>query len=111
MKIDYTDVERPMTKADKSLWVEVLRSGNYEQGKEYLFNKRTQKYCCLGVAADIFNLKSTSTGTLAVGSHSTIPLFLPSYQQIALYQLNDDDGATFPEIADFIETNIKAVDE
>lgn len=41
-------------------WVKALRSGNYEQGKNYLLNiiNKGKKYCCLGVATDICNVPS-----------------------------------------------------
>lgn len=36
----------------RKLWVEALRSGEYEQGKESL--RDGDKYCCLGVACDLY---------------------------------------------------------
>lgn len=32
------------------LWVEALRSGNYSQTKQVLYDEGTDSYCCLGVA-------------------------------------------------------------
>ena len=37
----------------KKLWVAALRSGKYEQGKEYL--RWGNKFCCLGVLADLIS--------------------------------------------------------
>lgn len=34
-------------------WVAALRSGKYQQGREYLHNRETNTYCCLGVVCDI----------------------------------------------------------
>ncbi len=34
-------------------WVEALRSGEYKQGKEMLYNEEMDTYCCLGVLQKI----------------------------------------------------------
>ena len=38
-------------------WVDALRSGNYQQGYNYLSQRdgSNQKYCCLGVLCDLFS--------------------------------------------------------
>ena len=45
-------------------WVEALRSGKYKQGQGAL-NYNNEKFCCLGVACEIFkdeyNIKKTKT--------------------------------------------------
>jgi len=47
-----------MKESDVKKWVEALRSGEYEQGKGILCMddeiSGDWKYCCLGVACDIF---------------------------------------------------------
>ena len=35
----------------KTKWVEALRSGNYEQGKDSL--REGDQFCCLGVLTDL----------------------------------------------------------
>jgi hypothetical protein len=35
------------------LWVDALRSGEYEQGLHVLHNLATNTWCCLGVACDV----------------------------------------------------------
>jgi hypothetical protein len=35
-------------------WVAALRSGQYKQTKEVLFNPETRGMCCLGVACDLY---------------------------------------------------------
>lgn len=37
----------------KKLWVDALRSGEYEQGKNVLRNIEKNTFCCLGVLCDI----------------------------------------------------------
>ena len=43
----------------KKQWVEALRSGKYEQGKEWL--QYQGKFCCLGVLCDL-HAKTTNSG-------------------------------------------------
>lgn len=43
-----------MDNAVKQRWLKALRSGDYEQGKNHLCYN--DKYCCLGVLADIEDL-------------------------------------------------------
>ena len=38
---------------NRQKWVKALRSGKYKQGKGYLHH--ADKYCCLGVAQDLYN--------------------------------------------------------
>ena len=45
----------------KDKWLVALRSGDYKQGIGYL--RKGDKYCCLGVAAEISgDLRMTTTG-------------------------------------------------
>lgn len=41
--------EVTLSPEDKALWVEALRSGEYEQGAGALNNAENNTYCCLGV--------------------------------------------------------------
>jgi hypothetical protein len=34
-------------------WLKALRSGEYKQGEDLLYNPKEQSYCCLGVACVI----------------------------------------------------------
>jgi hypothetical protein len=36
------------------MWVNALRSGEYQQGKGTLHNQDTNTYCCLGVLCDLY---------------------------------------------------------
>ena len=115
-----------MTKFQK-LWLEALRSGKYEQGTGCL--NKNSKYCCLGVACDLFkdNLTVgihedgytlydgevtmapptiTSMLDLVDGSGNIFP-FSDSEALLPLTSLNDDIGRNFTEIADIIEKYAK----
>mgnify|MGYP005811384871 CR=1 FL=1 len=113
----------------KELWIQALRSGEYEQGIDYL-NYRG-KLCCLGVACEVFikqgGTLSRSTNENGVIEYHGLPtsmrtsLELPTAVQ-AWLNLNtplgdfpedfpgeslaalNDDGRTFEDIANVIET-------
>ena len=46
-----------MNEQVKNLWVEALRSGDYQQGRNYLIESETfsnPNYCCLGVLCELY---------------------------------------------------------
>lgn len=108
----------------KNKWVAALRSGKYHQGIHHLcqldMDEGVERHCCLGVLADILDhdgwsepvIVETGGGNLAIrefglfeldGEHSPFnDDFLPVGVQESLTFMNDG-GATFAEIATFIE--------
>ena len=95
-----------MTKQLKAKWIEALRSGKYEQGREQL-KTDNGKYCCLGVLNEIADLDyETDCGYLENHVGATWK-GLDIDQQGKLVSLNDEDGKTFPEIADYIEAEVE----
>jgi hypothetical protein len=119
-----------MDKNTKDLWVKALRSGDYRQGQHQL---RTQddRFCCLGVLCDVFQ-KETGRGRWD-GNHfelaelGTSSAFPPDYmlaelglgvlEDVLLREgevgwalffatMNDYQGRSFSEIADYIEANL-----
>lgn len=96
-------------------WVAALRSGKYAQCRGVLESKvlfdtaDSSSYCCLGV------LQQVEPG---IGSDGGL-LYRPdlnrhigcSLNQDELAKLNDDDGKTFSEIADFIESKYISKEE
>lgn len=114
-----------------AMWVAALRSGLYQQGKKYLNSHN--KYCCLGVLCEIVpgvakkqdeycpalyrygekecsdslpnELKEQLNFKNAYGLFEGVEEFRYS---TALAAANDR-GATFDEIADFIEKNWPAL--
>jgi hypothetical protein len=90
-------------KANRVIWYEHLRSGEYTQCKRKLNNKGQMadgsvSYCCLGVADELFKCDY---------SYATIrkTLGIKSWSCSNIYELNDDKGLTFPQIADELENN------
>ena len=59
MQLTYKGREMKFTKkqqkANRKKWVAALRSGKYKQGKGQLYDNLDEKYCCLGVACDLFH--------------------------------------------------------
>ncbi len=109
----------------KTEWLNALRSGEYEQTKGYL--TKDDKYCCLGVLCDIASKKGVCKKLEGIYSHvvydgndSQLPTSVriwcgfgdnpqgcnPSFDGINLISLNDNQGKSFTEIADFIEENL-----
>lgn len=120
----------------KQKWIEALRSGKYQQGRNWL--NADDKFCCLGVLIDICepsgwftkpdamsNAKSHRLGCatdnyLGKGFHQagtvsstamligiSIPTHMDQTAEVGhvLARMNDE-GASFDEIADWIEANV-----
>lgn len=116
-------VNKKMPEATR-LWIEALRSGNYNQSKGCL--RDDNGFCCLGVAANILTkdpwLKNKndhgqyilreSGNESGVLPDSRYARMVTSYaynrdfatDQTSLAELNDAHGFTFPMIADVIES-------
>jgi hypothetical protein len=92
----------------KAKWLQALRSGEYKQGHGRL-RILPNLYCCLGVLCEVMGVKAD--GVLYDGCTSYIS---PRTQNVAGLRAKDqsrlssmnDRGDTFPEIADWIETNL-----
>lgn len=116
-----------MKKKIKDQWLEALRSGDYEQGEEYLHYD--DKFCCLGVLCDIYikeNPESEDWDGDAeptfYGNAYTLPQEVLSWSglehenpkvphldkldTISLSHLNDDYHLSFEKIADLIEKHL-----
>lgn len=110
-------------------WIEALRSGKYQQTKGAL--KNTEGFCCLGVACELSGLgrweKDGAWTYYVVDEEGFSPDrredYLPyavrkwlglytsegeydsDFGRTNLTKANDDDGLTFEQIADLIESN------
>jgi len=101
-------------------WVPALRSGKYRQGRSML-RSQANTYCCLGVAADLLNneawgvMNGRSAYRWKLTEDPKNPLysmndgaFLPQallsqFTQDVLVGLNDNNNATFDDIATILE--------
>lgn len=120
-------------KADvKKLWLEALRSGEYQQGKSCLHAKteKGDEFCCLGVLCDLYAKKKKlqwgdeRTDVWAKQNYVTFlgatvmpPVKVMKWAGLHLIQVryNDDpitisdlndDGIPFSTIADLIEEQL-----
>ena len=104
----------------KKLWVEALRSGEYEQCHYSL--KSGNRFCCLGVLCDLHS-KETGKGSWAKdekyeAKNISLTAYPPKhvldwaklntaiFDNVDLYELNDNDKLTFDWIAAIIETEL-----
>lgn len=108
-------------RALRTEWLAALRSGEYRQAPGALQAGDTSGFCCLGVLCDLAVKRHPELGmrwgfenfTEADSCNSNIPPRsfarmlgnLDSYID-PLTQMNDIDGKSFAEIADFIEAEV-----
>lgn len=105
-----------MTKSERiEQWIRALRSGEYTQGVCAL-RSADNAYCCLGVLCDIRDaslwrplqrLGWTYLGYDGILTSSVLAEYgLTIESQRTLTRMNDGDGKSFAEIADYIESTI-----
>lgn len=91
-----------LTKEMKENWIAALRSGDYKQGKVRLQQK--DRFCCLGVLCHLNRIE------IGLGhdneAYDWLAGYISNYNINTLWQMNDINGKTFPEIADWIEENL-----
>ena len=109
----------------KAKWLAALRGGKYKQTAGVLRDERGM--CCLGVLIDVVDPKGwkqdrdncifsydgedqlpTAAFCKRVGLPAPVPKYVSKYGTCTtitdkLAEMNDDDGKSFTEIADFIE--------
>lgn len=103
-----------MKAALKKQWVKALRSGKYVKGRGKLCDV-SGPMCCLGVLIDIgidgeWELEGTDytmQGMYACPSETMrAELGLTEEAAVRLIHMNDNQGVSFAEIADWIEANL-----
>ena len=95
----------------KNKWITALRSGDYRQG--FLFLRYDECFCSLGVLCDVMGgqweeratLYEVKVGGVLLKSHQYDIPGLPHPWRKVMVDLNDA-GASFEEIASFIEENL-----
>jgi len=113
----------------KAAWIEALRSGKYEQGRNTLRSdlECTTTYCCLGVLCEVarvpryvdmkgqegygyflFDAQFTSFPPLPLLQEWGMDAMVTDENTIAqhLAEMNDVDQKSFAKIADWIEENL-----
>lgn len=113
----------------KDEWVKALRSGEYEQGTSQLkySDSAGDRYCCLGVLADLairegvpvneeVHAEDRVASTYYDGCFALLPSSVMDWAGLdevdddspmpTLVDMNDKNGRTFSEIADYIEEHV-----
>lgn len=98
-------------KANIRKWVKALRSGKYKQGIGAL--RLADKFCCLGVACDVFDKTRWVGGNIYLSRVGQLPQAVSQWLGIEssdpllgnhrATQWNDDRGVSFKKIASLIE--------
>lgn len=103
----------------KKKWTAALRSGEYKQGKDMLYDKETDSFCCLGVACVISGIDKSKLNGLTMVGNSEPEYELSPFDELPellihrtindvaanLAQMNDSE-VCFEEIADWIDKNL-----
>jgi len=113
MKHDF-EIKEKLPVEFKKKWVEALRSGEYKQGKEQLYDSEGH-YCCLGVAAKIcgndMNNLIGECGFVPFDAKG-VPDLLKNNEDMEegdvpeFLAIENDTEASFIEIADWIDKNL-----
>lgn len=100
----------------KERWIEALRSGKYAQGQGALRKVARNEYCCLGVLCDLCDpSRWTDTNSVDVYWYDGVSNLPPQKVQHAVgmdqlvtdkLAVMNDGGATFDQIANYIEKNL-----
>ena len=114
-----TSTQKQALGPNQKKWINALRSGKFEQGRGYL--NLFGKFCCLGIACEIFKDKTTAVGRAKTGPvlYNGREQLAPTYvmQSLCLYDRSggdcvdygnalakmNDEGMSFPTIADLLE--------
>jgi len=98
----------PLTKEQKTKWVEALRSGEYQQGLHRLRTPdsvRNFSYCCLGVLCEVVPEVKSKITSIFMLTGAGADIAIDDNTQRLLANMNDG-GTPFSGIADWIENNI-----
>ena len=92
-------------------WKDALRSGEYEQCRYKLVTE--DAYCCLGVLSDLFlcHGKHTLYGYSGWNRYPAYNRLISFDLEMTATNLNDTQQLTFPQIADWLDDNVRAVEK
>lgn len=106
-----------MTKAEiRKNWIAALRSGKYKQGRFRLFTRCDDTYCCLGVLTALAAQEGVASAEKYLENGVCLPHSVADWVglcstngefekgHMSLIERNDNEGKTFAEIADIIES-------
>lgn len=93
-------------------WLAALRSGEYQQGENAMYNPNSNTYCCLGVLQKVCDGKVDTDHAVPTRAWATAHgieslsivwrTFNPALGSVRAAESNDS-GMPFPKIADLLE--------
>lgn len=95
----------------KKEWIAALRSGKYKQGRGSLYDDINNTYCCLGVLGVCAQLPLETLSHRGYLREFGKEYHLLCCSTQSLLATRNDVGHSFEAIADYIEKNIKAIDD
>lgn len=75
-------------------WVKALKSGEYKQGKGFLYKSESDSYCCLGVGCVIVGLDKKQIDSLIAPDKPNLPNYLTADIATFFACLNDGENLT-----------------
>lgn len=107
-----TNEEKKVIEANRELWLKALKSGEYAKGDTFLNKKDAMgvnRFCCLGVAAEIFKSKSTLIDINQGGdvTYDSNPTSAPQYviEALGLYSDFGKDSRYYESLASINDTS------
>lgn len=86
----------------KEEWIAALRSGDFKQGRGVLASVGYDEFCCIGVYGCLMT-DSRNPYTAKHGVYHAVTALIGLRNRHALVSLNDIEGKSFDEIADYLE--------
>jgi hypothetical protein len=94
----------------KQKWVDALRSDKYKQG-QWSLKTEDDCFCCLGVLCDIIDPHGWNTDrsfgedfeTVILAPEIRTKYTIPADKVGTVMEMNDSEGKSFADIADYIE--------
>lgn len=85
----------------KAPGIAALRSGEFKQQRHGIGDAKIKKLCCIGVIASVAGIKEIGWTNLT--NECANEIGLTEEERDKLVAMNDQDGKSFAEIADYIE--------
>lgn len=99
----------------KKKWVKALRSKKFIQRTRSLSDRSYGTFCCLGVLCEVAEIEKGGDGTYKSGtgyvegclSDTLLEQFeIDADSHSKLINMNDDEGLSFSDIADWVDANL-----
>ena len=118
---DWSEVSEPITNEEVRNWIKVLEIGKYNQARSVFYDSENDCHCCLAVLATEVNFEFfnscqdegamywneyadlTGDDDGSIEARTPYEYKLPARLQDTLVTMNDEDFASFADIAAFLK--------